>query len=84
MITKSESGLVAFGIILSILGIALFVFGFQYNITIETSTTYLVSNKVVNLGLMQEQSNMIMIGCSMFLGGIITAGIGAILERLDK
>lgn len=77
------------GVTLMLLGIGLVAWGLLTNTTVETggSTSYGVyvpRSDVSNLSLMQLQTNLLIVGATSFIGGILLYVGGAIMKALHR
>lgn len=82
--TQPRSGFGFLGLVLLIAGIGLALFAFFiYDPSVAPGDGF-GSDRINNLGLMQRQAMMFYAGCAAAVTGILSLGIGAILERLAR
>ena len=71
-----------YGIIIIIIGFLILALGFTMDTSVSTES-YLVE-RVYNLGLMQNQSNLITLSGILIISGVLLFGFGNISNKLDN
>lgn len=72
------------GVSLMVIGVAVSIISFLLNTTTSSSFFDESANRTYNIGLMQNQQHILLIGLVLFLSGMILMSAGFIKEAVEK